>query len=405
VSARQTLTQRGVAFLAAGAVLLAAGVLLGQRDLTRLGVLVLGLLLACHALARWRPIAVSVERAVSPSRISVDERARVRVSTRNEADVRTPLLLAEERLDPGLGDRPRFTIPPTGAGTVSEVEYTIRPHLRGVHRLGPLDVWSRDPFGLTSARRPTTGTDAVLVIPRIHDLTTGRALGRGVGSEGSVPHQVALHGEDDQSIRDYREGDDLRRIHWPATARQGTLMVRQEDRPARRRAVVLLDSRSGQHVGRGATSSFEWFVTMAASIASHFLDLGYAVHLLTSDPTADTGVRSDGDLDTMLDTLATMRPGPDDGFRSVLRSAHLATGTGGLLVALVSALDEDGARALAALRQPGSTAVAFVHGASAEATRATLASSGWLASSVAGSEPPARAWAVVTGASHVGSGR
>ena len=58
---------------------------------------------------------------------------------------------------------------------------------------------------------------------------------------------VALHGEDDQTVREYRDGDDLRRIHWPATARTGELMVRQEDRPAKRRAVVVLDSRSSGH--------------------------------------------------------------------------------------------------------------------------------------------------------------
>ena len=54
----------------------------------------------------------------------------------------------------------------------------------------------------------------------------------GLGSEGSVPHMIALHGEDDVSVREYRDGDDLRRIHWPATARTGDLMVRQEERPA-----------------------------------------------------------------------------------------------------------------------------------------------------------------------------
>lgn len=412
MSVPRSLTRRGLAFLSAGAVLVAAGVLLGHRDLTRIGLLALGLLGVCHVMARMRSFELTTQRLVSPSRISVDELARTLVTVRNGGTFRTPVLLAEESLDPSLGDRPRFTIPPTGVGQVSEVEYTIRPHVRGVHPLGPLRVWVRDPFGLTSAARTAGGTDAVLVIPRIHPLTTGRSLGRGVGSEGSIPHQVALHGEDDQSIRDYREGDDLRRIHWPATARRDTLMVRQEDRPARRRAVILLDTRSAHHTGRGPTSSFEWFVTMAASIGAHALDLGYAVHLLTPDPTLDTGARSDDGLDTMLDTLAKVRPGDDDGFRAVLHAAHAVTGAGGLLVALVSGLDDTATRSLSALRQSGSTAIAFVHvpmsaGERARdlagATRATLASAGWLALEVTGSEAPGRAWTAATDATLAGS--
>lgn len=403
----KVLTQRGSAFLGSGLVLLVAGILLGQPDLTRIGILVLALLTTCFVLGRLRPAQMSVDRVVVPARLAVDEQARVIVSLHNEGEHRTPIALAEEKLQPSLGDRPRFLVPATGVGQFSEVEYAIRPHVRGLHPLGPLRIWTRDPFGLTSSGRTTEGAGAVLVIPRIHPLSTGRALGRGVGSEGTIPHQVALHGEDDQAIREYREGDDLRRIHWPATARTGDLMVRQEDRPARRRAVILLDNRSGAHQGRGATSSFEWFVTMAASVGAHALDLGYAVHLLTPDPSVDSGTRNDDHLEAMLDTLARIQPGPDDGLRSVLHGAHGVTGTGGLLVALVTGMADDTTRALAALRQPGSTAIALVHvprdsssadTARAGGTLASLVAAGWLAAPVTGSESPARVWGDLTGA-------
>ena len=226
------LTQRGSAFLASGVVLLVAGLALGQRDLTRIGILVLALLLVCRTLARTGAPVLEVARVATPARMGVDETARISLSLHNVGQRRTALAVGEEILDPSLGDRPRFTIPPIGLGQFSEVEYSVRPHVRGAHPLGPLRVWTRDPFGITSAASIVEGTGSILVTPRIHPLTTGRALGRGVGTEGSIPHQVALHGEDDQSIRGYREGDDLRRIHWPATARMGELMVRQEDRPA-----------------------------------------------------------------------------------------------------------------------------------------------------------------------------
>ncbi|OLP72781.1 hypothetical protein BJM39_09955 [Salmonella enterica subsp. enterica serovar Javiana] len=108
--------------------------------------------------------------------------------------------------------------------------------MRGRHRLGPLGVRLRDPFGLSTRVAAISGSSDILVLPRILPLGGGQPPGSGVGAEGAIPHMVALHGEDDVSIRSYRDGDDLRRIHWPATAKTGELMVRQEDRPARRRA-------------------------------------------------------------------------------------------------------------------------------------------------------------------------
>lgn len=406
------LTQRGSAFLTAGIILLLAGLLMGQPDLTRIGALLLALLGGVFLLGRLRPSRFSVTRTSNPPRLTVDEPTLVTATLVNDGSRPSTVALAEEGLDAALGDRPRFVIPSTPAGNVREIEYLLRPRVRGVHELGPLRVWLRDPFGLTNTPRPTVGTGSVLVAPRVHPLVTHRPLGRGVGAEGSIPHQVALHGEDDQSIREYREGDDLRRIHWPATARTGAIMVRQEDRPARRRAVLLLDSRRSAHdVPRGARSSplFEWSVTMAASIAGHVQDQGYAVHLLTADPTVDSGVHRDDDLDGMLDTLARVGLGPDDGFGQVLRLAHSLAHDGGLLVALTPGLPEADARAMAILRGAGSTGLAFVGvGGPAEqdrrarTTAAILSGSGWRAVEVRHGQTPMEAWSAATAVHQVG---
>ena len=56
---------------------------------------------------------------------------------------------------------------------------------------------------------------------------------------------------------------------------------------------------------------------------------GVCVHLLTPDLTNDAGVRNDESVDAMLETLARIRTGPDDGFRAVLHAAHGFTGSEG----------------------------------------------------------------------------
>ena len=416
---RRSLTTRGAAFAGCGLVLVASGILLGQPDVTRIGVLLLALTAIALVLVRQHGLRLEVVRTARPARVAIDERSTVTVRIRNPESTVSPVVMAEESIDYALGDRPRFVIPSLRPGSSQEIQYTVRSHTRGVHRIGPLAVRVRDPFGLGLRAAAVSGDAELVVLPRVVPLPSARSLGSGIGSEGSVPHMVALHGEDDQTVREYRDGDDLRRIHWPATARTGELMVRQEDRPAKRRAVVILDSRSSGHAGSGRSSSLEWCVTTAASVTSHVGAAGYAVHLLTADAGADTGVHHDESLDAGLDTLARITPGPDDGLRAVLHAASGLTSQGGLVVYVGGPLADEHARTLAALRQPGSAGAAMVVDPSAfagraagiargarstehaAATSATLQSSGWMTTVVDARTGPAAAWAAVVGSQAV----
>ena len=56
------------------------------------------------------------------------------------------------------------------------------------------------PFGLSLRAAAVSGGAELVVLPRVVPLPGGRSLGSGIGSEGSVPHMVALHGEDDQIV-------------------------------------------------------------------------------------------------------------------------------------------------------------------------------------------------------------
>jgi uncharacterized protein (DUF58 family) len=357
---RDLLTTRGRAFVAAGITLVLCGIGLGFTDLVRIGVLLVVLPLLSGLFMRRHDLRFSLERMAVPGRVQVDEPCIVTLAIENAGGAASPLLMAEEQLDYALGDRPRFVVPRLRRGDRQEVHYTVRSHVRGRHRLGPLGVRLRDPFGLSTRVAAISGTSDVLVLPRILPLGGSRPPGSGVGAEGAIPHMVALHGEDDVSIRAYRDGDDLRRIHWPATAKTGALMVRQEDRPARRRAAIVLDSRARGHHGTGSSSSFEWAVTACASVAAHLIDQGYAVHLVSDDTAEDSRAASAMELDPLLDVLAMAETGSDDQFADVLQAAHPVTASGGLVLAILTELDEELARRVASLRQPGGTALAVV---------------------------------------------
>lgn len=404
---REVLTTRGRAFIAAGTTLTLCGWALGFSDITRVGVLLLALPVATGLLARQQRASVRVERHLVPARVSVDQPATVSVLLENTGVRRTPLLLAEERLDYVLGDRPRFLLGRMTSGERRQVDYVIRAHLRGRHTLGPLAVQLRDPFGLTTRFAEVGTTDEIVVLPRIDLLSGGQPPGTGLGAEGETPHMVALHGEDDQSIREYRDGDDLRRIHWPATARTGDLMVRQEDRPARRRAVILLDPRSAGHRGSGAGSSFEWAVSGVASILTHLAAQGYAVHLVSLESVHDGQAVVSTEPDEALTLLAEARMGDDHVLDDLVRAGHQVASSGGLVIAVLADRDEEALRQVASLRQPGGTGLAILldtatfadgrdAGGDAAAHSELLHLAGWSAVPVSAGDAPATAWAALT---------
>jgi uncharacterized protein (DUF58 family) len=163
-------------------------------------------------------------------------------------------------------------------------------------------------------------------------------------------------------VREYRVGDDLRRIHWRSTARVDELMVRREEQPHQSRATLVLDTRSTAHRGSGPASSFEYAVSAAASVASHLGGLGFTVRLLTDDVRAteatwhDRGVGGAAEMQLILDTLAVIAPSR----RTNFSAASVDRSSSGLVVAVVGALTDADMAALGGLRAGATRGVAIV---------------------------------------------
>lgn len=388
---------RGRSFVAAGTTLLLAGLVLGLRDLTRIAVLLLVLPLLTALVAGRGGANLHVRRDTDPVRVAAGDQVTVNVVVTNRDTRRAPALLAEEVLPPELAASPRFLLAPLAPGERSVIGYRLAAQVRGRHPLGPLRVQVRDPFGLTARFVAVGGAGELVVLPRIHPLPAGRAGVAGLGTEGEIPHMVAVHGEDDQSIRDYRDGDDLRRIHWPATARAGELMVRQEDRPARRRAVVLLDPRAAGYAGAGAAECFEWAVSAAASVVAHLAGTGYSVHTVTAEGAEPAHAGASEQLAATFDALAETRTRDDISLEAMARAAHAVADDGGLVVAVLGGADAHGVHTLASVRRPGASGLALVVDGSAApgAALSVLSTAGWRATAVPPSVPIAQAWSRV----------
>jgi uncharacterized protein (DUF58 family) len=352
------LTTRGRSFLAAGFAAAVSAAILGEQDLLRVAVLLAVLPLLAAAYVGRSRYKLACSRSLDPQRVPIGASSRVVLRLQNMSRLPTGTLLLEDRLPYALGSRPRVVLERLGAHQASSVAYTVRADVRGRYEVGPLVVRLTDPFGLCELTRAFPSVDRLTVIPQVLTLPTVRLASEYAGTGDSRARSVAVHGEDDAATREYRRGDDLRRVHWKSTARTGELMVRREEQPWESRATVVLDTRAVAHRGEGPTASFEWAVSAAASVAVHLRQSSYKLRLVTGSG-IDADAREGGGEGLLLDHLADVRLSQRGDVASLVERVRERS-DGGLIIALLGTLSTAEAELLAGLRGNGATCLAFL---------------------------------------------
>jgi uncharacterized protein (DUF58 family) len=349
------MTTRGTSFLAAGIAAALTGYLLGERALLCVGVALLALPLLAAAAARRGQYRLSISRIISPPRVPAGHTATVTLRMENVSRSSTGLLLAEDAVPYALGARPRYVLDKVERNGTRELTYPLRSDLRGKFEIGPLQLRVADSFGLVEVSRSLSGRTMFIVTPRVVPLAR-TVISRSWAGEGEGQARLAsMAGEDDVIPREYRSGDERRRVHWRSTARYGELMVRREEQRWRNRATVLLDGRSMSHLGRGSSSSFEVAVSAAASVGVHVSQEG-----LTGQFISDNDIIRAGPFfeDRLLDALAVVRP---SSVRTLDRAfKELKVIGAGVIIAVMGRMSQAEARQLAACRTEGSQGIALM---------------------------------------------
>jgi uncharacterized protein (DUF58 family) len=419
VAAHRTgFTTRASCLVAAGVTAVLCGLLLGEVDLVRAGVLAAAVPCVAALMVQRSRVRIANRRSVEPTRASAGEAVTIHLVITNRSVLHTGTLMLEDQLPDRLVGRARFVLDPLGSHEARTVSYRMPSLGRGRYRVGPLQIRLSDPFRMIDLTRSFTATSEFVVAPVIDALPAvspprSDDVGDNVGS-----HSIGTHGADDQSTREYRIGDDLRKIHWRSSARTGALMVRQEERPWRGQSSVLLDLRAGAHASAPPdsipagpqdlrlTSSLEWAVSAAASIGSHILLRGRELSLM-ADP---SGVRVRfGDTERLATHLASVRElGHDD---LIPMAASLRTAArDSSLIAILGRLDSTTLRTLADAHPRGRSSPALallldvdtwadpdVDPSRTEivAPAAVLRNAGWRVAIVRCGEPTAQAWQVL----------
>jgi uncharacterized protein (DUF58 family) len=326
------LTGRGVVVLAAAVPLLGFGHWGGYPLLRALGIVALVAVLAAVVIAACG-LRVEVRREVYPDRVERGNAAVARLRVRNPGESRQPAFLATDGLE---GRAQTVRVRPLVPGAEATYHYELPTSARGRHPVGPLTLHRVDPFGLAGHRLPLGETSTLWVHPR---QLPARVLVNGHPRhhhEGARTDDALRGSIDLQDVREYVHGDEVRHVHWKATARTGRLMVRDLIDPEQPRFTVLLDTRSGTL----APELFEEAVDVAASLLVASARAGYPARLITS---CGIDLPTPGGLPAtrlLLDELCQV--GQAEGAGAALVPAALSArgGSGGCLVLVTSAATE-----------------------------------------------------------------
>lgn len=193
-SALSTLTTRGRAFLSAGVTSAGCAVLLGQRDLLRVGVLLVLLPLITALFANRSRYLLASSRDITPARIQVGQTATVTIRLDNPGRVPTGLMLLEDSVPYVLGSRPRFVLDQLRPRWHREMSYSIRSEVRGRYHVGPLTVRLSDPFGLVELTRAFTSETGLVVTPVVVPLPRVKLSGDWSGTGENRPRAFAAAG-------------------------------------------------------------------------------------------------------------------------------------------------------------------------------------------------------------------
>lgn len=346
------ITRTGLAVVAAAVGLVAAARMFGLVELFVMAIAVAALVVVTALWVRFRPVDVAIERSIRGRRVHAGDPSTVEVSVHNRTRT-SPVLHLH---DPITGTRGAdLMVAPQHPRATTKASYRLPTTRRGIVTVGPMTVTITDPFGLWRMTTPLSDREDVTVLPTVDDIV---AMSRTLGPDPDAgTHRGAMgrRGDEFAALRAYVVGDDLRRVHWPSSARaDDDLMVREEDVPWHGRIVVVLDLR--RHVYD--VDTLERAVSAAASVIQAHVRRGDHVRLLTTEGFDSHYASGAAHLGRTLDHLAIAERGNVGGLRAtVVAACH--GGSGALIVVSGRPSTEDIAAVDEAVAVPSRRVICF----------------------------------------------
>ena len=302
--------------------------------------------------SRLAIMGIDIDRSVSSDRFQVGQDVREDIAVRNSSILpKLWLELVDGSTLPRHGAGRVFNLSPRSRVTWTTSTLAVR---RGRFRLGPSVIRTGDPFGLFPRERRYDRSREVLVYPAVAE-SRGYAPPAGLLSGGAV---AATRGSTTTanvaSIRDYVVGDPLNRISWSASARRGSLMVKEMEFDPSSDVWIVLDLDRGTHIAAAYAESWpdmrpppdpwldsteEYAVSAAASLSSWLLASGRSVGLVSTNDARAVIHPERGQHQQLriLETLAVVHAdGSSSLAESIIEEARRFTGPSAIVVVTAS---------------------------------------------------------------------
>ncbi len=266
--------------------------------------------LTAALVARWQVRGLSVE-PVGPASVFAGRRFALDVTVSNDG----PWVARDLAIhcgEPGSLDHRQ------AAGYVSACEPQAMESVtvqhgalsRGRHAQLPLTLVSGYPFGLVACTAFFQVPADVLVLPRVGSVANLERFSVSAGGLDLSGTRDRLGEEEFHGLREWREGESLRRVHWKLTARRGRRVIRELRSAGRFRVHVVLTTDAIDGADIGLRGPLERAIGLAATLSEHYLRRGHPVRLSVVGQVSVTADRRRGRaaLFPLLAALAQVAP-------------------------------------------------------------------------------------------------
>lgn len=179
----------------------------------------------------------------------------------------------------------------------STVEYRLWFRGRtGRHRVGPISVVVRDPFGLFKNQVVSIGEPAEFsIMPAVHEAVVRRLLAY-TRSTGLSKRREPGVGVEFYDTREYQPGDELRIIDWKRSAKRLRLVVKEFEKETYQSVLFILDASPWMQLGPYGNTPFEHMARVVSSVSMYLASRGdlFGAILYTGEQLITTGRLSRG---------------------------------------------------------------------------------------------------------------
>jgi uncharacterized protein (DUF58 family) len=322
--------------------------------LVYLGLLVIG---GSYVITRLALVNLEAGYAVSQLHGHVGDQLRITYTLRNAGLLPKPWLEVHNptTLPSGLAGRA------LSIGSRQERSWQVKVPLsrRGAFLIKPLHIRSGDPFGFFEVTATVGQGVSLVVYPRVDRLPFWKLPAALVEGSQAKPERTLQTTPLATTVRPWAPGDSFNRIHWPSTARQGDILVKEFELEQTADAWIFLDLDAAVQAGVGDDSTVEVGVRAAASIADRALLENRSVGLSASAARtivlpADRGSRQQL---KMLQTLAAVEGDGRTPLAEALVQGASRMRRGMTAVVVTSSVDRAWIRPLAGFRPRGISSV------------------------------------------------